>query len=117
MTDFIKYPLRNSGAEIQAELWRILKDLGYDIRLEVKHVIFAKGYKYNERCLCRFDAVVFDNKKQAKIIIEVKNFKNRDIDYKSSKQYEKYSSYNAKLIYCIGIEDIPKVVEFVKSEL
>lgn len=117
MNSTIRYPSRHSGAEIQAELWRILKELGYDIRLEAKHVIFAKGYKYDEHCLCRFDAVVFDKQKQAKIIIEVKNFKDRNRDYKSSKQYQKYSQYGAKLIYCIGMEDIPKIVEFVKSEM
>lgn len=93
----IAYPNKPTEFEIHAELYVFLKAMGYNVRGEINHTITTDirqrcGYKKS-----RFDLVVFDDKNEAKIIIEVKDGPAHDVS--STRQYTKYSMHNLPLLY------------------
>jgi len=117
----IDYPKHSSEAEIQAELWKILKNIGYDVRLEVVHLREKNITNKLKRVKSRFDLVVFDNKK-AVCIIEVKKdipIRNKQLKgakhHQSYRQIEKYAKYEAELVFCIGERSINKTIEKVEE--
>lgn len=112
---YICYPIYESEFEVQAEIYSILKNLGYDIRGEV-------STNYN----ARFDLVVFENQ-TARCLIEVKknrmieNIPKRRSNLYRRKQFKKYSNFGIPLIYCFGKSEIPscidKVVKIMQDKL
>jgi len=70
----IKYPHKIPEVEIQARIYGLLTDKGYDVHLEVRE---------NE---CKFDVVVFRKDRQAALIIETK----RHDDLVDKEQLERY---------------------------
>lgn len=105
----IPYPIKQTEFEIQAKLFSRLNSEGYDAKGEVSHTRNnqVKGYKH-----CRFDLVVFENKK-AKFIIECKNHIKTTFN---TRQDRKYAEYGIKVLYCMSNEDIEKIVLACKDE-
>lgn len=101
----INYPERTAEFEIQAELYTAIKELGFDVRGEVK------AYR------SMFDLVVFKLYKP-KCIIEVKSSKNiirsRERLSKSG-QHRKYSMFNLPLVYCYSKQEIPRCLDIIKK--
>lgn len=102
------YSKDRSEAEIQADLYCAIKDLGLEPRLEVR------GYlpESNRRKKCIFDIVVFwpFNHKPL-CIIECK--RGVSVNRKSI-QKERYSRFTALLIYCFR-NNQAEVIETVKK--
>lgn len=94
-----KNNIRNSS-QIQCELFRILKNDGYDCHVELR---------YDN---CRFDLVVAYND-VIFVIVECKDTKRTCIN-KKTRQYIRYSNFNAKLIYCLNEEKISSVIKLIK---
>lgn len=103
-TDQIFYPDNVSEFEIQAAIYRRLRQADIDVRGEV----YAKGV--------RFDLVVFCSDKQASIIIEVKR---RDAAI-SVRQQASYMKFGLPVIFCIGTEGIEptinKIIEMMNNK-
>ena len=96
----IEYPKRCNSTEVQAEIYRKLKDLGFNVRLEVKAI------------KCRFDIVIFDKYNNARCIIEAKS-RNKNYDnerYYRSVQYKKYCKYGIPVILCCRLEEIDDII-------
>ena len=91
----MKYRTRPSEFEIQAYLYCELRRLGYDVRGEV-------STKDGD---CRFDLVVFANKKPVRII-EVKSCRKR---YRS-RQLEQYRAYGIKVLSVCGMSEAIELV-------
>ena len=73
-TSNIKYPNKTPEVEIQARIFGLLTEKGYDVHLEVRE---------NE---CKFDVVVFRKDKKAALIIETK----RHDDLEDKEQLQRY---------------------------
>ena len=103
MENKIPYPARTSEFEIQAELFRGLKQSGYDVRGEVKvpcnRETCTKG--------ARFDLVVFKDK-QAAVLIEVKSrlTSRGHKPIMQTKQYQRYIRFGLPVIYCTNLRQI-----------
>lgn len=84
----MKYPTHESSAEVQAILYTRLKDLGYDVFLEVPedncyyNDRFKKGFRK-----ARYDIVIF-SRKIPKIVIECKNSNSHKTGLKQVRLYE-----------------------------
>lgn len=110
--DIIKYPKRESEAEIQSILWTTLKAKGLDTRLQVVGNLNGKRHK--------FDIVVFKNQ-TPQAIIECKSWSRRYSKErlyqlsKNTKQIHKYEGYGLPVFVCGRFESISKVVELILS--
>ncbi len=90
-------------ANIQAECYHRLRQLGIKSCLEYKHDH------------CRFDMVVLKGT-EIIAIVEFKNRKDRNaVVNKNSRQYLRYSKYGVPVIYCMHRLEIDKTVEAIKS--
>ncbi len=93
----IKYGKRPTEFEIQAYLYTELRRLGYDARGEVT----------TKDGDCRFDIVVFANKRKPARIIEVKSCRKK---YRS-RQLDQYRAYGIKVISICGMEQAQALIE------
>ena len=112
--DEIKYPKKETEAEIQSRLWFLLRDRGLDARLEVY------GFLGSRRC--KFDIVVFkDSIPQA--IIECKSWTKQYSEEriyqlsKNTKQLSKYNRYGLPVFICGRAEAIEDIVMSVLSSV
>lgn len=92
-----KYPKRLPEANIQAELYKQLTNLGFHVMLEYKHEN------------SRFDIIVY-SKGQIDCIIEVKRSSKAKTD---TKQLDKYRSFGITVLVCLGWSDISRVKQLV----
>jgi hypothetical protein len=98
----IPYPRRISEFEIHAEVFMILKGLGYDIRGEVS----APG--------SRFDLVMFKNK-EPKVVIEVKRLKRPNRFRSNGRRISRYRSYGVPVVVCLNENYIVDTIEKAKK--
>ena len=99
--DSISYPKDYSEFEIQSFIYNEFKIMNIDVRGEIVS---------NQR-KCRFDLVVYVDKKPVQII-EVKQSKSKTI---SDLQHLKYHSYSLPVEYVQGMQEAIHYVDFVKS--
>lgn len=89
-----------SEFEIQARLFSGLKELGLDVRGEVK-TMFG-----DRRSTCRFDLVLYDEAGHATQILEVKA---SDVRHKSSveatRQGQRYTQFGVPVTFIYGMPD------------
>jgi hypothetical protein len=108
----IPYPEHNSEFEIQATLFAILK---FNYKLDVRGEVVDRKMKSNFRKsgfqTNRFDLVVYKNK-VAVCIIECKR-ENKNFRKEGTRQFTKYSFYNAKLFYCSSTNEIKKLAQII----
>lgn len=109
----IPYPDTYSESEIQATLYSKLKELRFDVRLEVraKDIFDIEG----KRIYGVFDIVIFDKyNKEPLIIIETKKKRN-----KGSKlvyeQLERYKNYKIPVILCDGHTKIQQTINIITN--
>ena len=100
----IIYPSRPTEVEIQALVYVKLVGMGLDARCEVA----AQGGS------CYFDVVVFNKKRCAVRIIEIKAAKTIG---NARKQRRKYGRYGLPVDYIVGLEDAKKYLRKVYSGL
>jgi len=113
----ILFKSRPTEFEIQAEIYHLLREAKIEVRGEVtaKHLWNGKIRR------CKFDLIVFHNKKPV-IVIEVKQWghstanKGILIDH-NSRQAEKYRTFGLPVIHCGHIENAPIVVSEVMKIL
>ena len=107
----IPYPKNISEFELQATLFALLK---YNYKLDVRGEVIDRSMKSKFRKsgfqTNRFDLVVYKEKK-AICIIEVKREGKKYSE--KSRQYKKYSFYQAELIYCNSIKDVTKIANYI----
>ena len=110
----IKYPKRETEAEIQSILWQELKGRGLDARLQVWGVLGGRKRK------SRFDIVVFrDRVPQA--IIECKswskyyNAKKQEQLENNTKQLRRYQSFGLPVFVCGRLDMIGIIADEVSS--
>ncbi len=72
----IKYPLKPSDFEVQAELYWFLKNKGFNVRGEIT----VKGNRKKNIRGARFDLVIFATNKLPLAIIEAKNSNREEIN-------------------------------------
>ena len=95
---------RVTEAKVQAELYRLLVNLGYDVYPELK---------YNKM---RIDLTVYRGDSLL-CLIEVKNRK-RSLKLHKGKQYQKYAETGFPFFYCLNmgqVEETVKIVEGLKA--
>ena len=88
-----------SEAQIQAECYRRLRNLGIEVYLEYKHRN------------CRFDLVVVENG-EIVVIVEIKNHQRHYDPARTfkTKQFKKYSSLGIPLVYCLSWDELEKTI-------
>lgn len=111
----IDYPDHVSEFEVHAELYFELKKInGIEVRGEVRSR-GSHGLR-KSKTACRFDLVVYKNKK-AICIIEVKGgIVNHMTTIEETRQGIKYPTYGVPVLVCYGIEDIAEVRSYVVKE-
>ena len=114
MTIEIPYPKKNSHSEIESELYHALRQLKYDVHLEVPTPAY-------NRHKCRPDLVVFKNQK-AICIIECKSWSKsylRNQKYqktKNSRQLTRYREHFGLPVFVCGcLASIVPAIHFVKA--
>jgi hypothetical protein len=108
----IPYHAHKSEFEVQAELYQALKNIGRDVRGEVKTTYQAKG-KGERAALCRFDLVVYEDK-TAVHIFEVKRHATRHKNgVEATRQSQRYRTYGLPVTYVYGLDDIPAALSAV----
>ena len=109
--DIIKYPKRESEAEVQSLLWMALRKKEIDARLQVIGNLNGKRHK--------FDIVTFkDSHPQS--IIECKSWaryysKDRLYQPNNTAQIRKYEAYGLPVFICGRSESIPNTTKLVLS--
>ncbi len=98
----IGYPLEHTEFEIQAYLYVRLRDMGFNVRGEVR---FSDKSEVKGRRQCRFDIVIYDKHNKPIEIIEVKSAKNPErVNCETTRQAIKYKMFNMPLTYIINME-------------
>lgn len=108
--NIIPYPQQDSEFDVQAELWRRLKEIGFDVRGEVRAVCDDGG----KRSRTRLDLVVFDNRR-AIAIIECKNSDKSTRCVVTGRQGRRYSKFSLPLFLCVNRSKIDLTVELVRE--
>jgi len=105
----IKYPENESEFEVQAFLYSALKKKCIDARGEVKsHGSFGLR---PSKASCRFDIVIFENKK-AILILEIKARKIRHKNgLKSTRQGTRYPNFGVPVQFIYGMSDAIKFLD------
>ena len=106
----IKYPEIESEFEVQAFLYSELKKKGIDARGEVQtHGAFGLR---PSKASCRFDVVVFENKK-AILILEIKARKVRHKNgVENTRQGMRYPNFGVPVQFIYGMSD---AIDFLES--
>jgi len=110
--DEIRYPKKESEAEVQSVLWMKLREQGLDARLQVIGTLDGRIHK--------FDIVVFRGQ-ILQAIVECKSWSRRYSKErlyqltKNTRQIRKYESYGIPVFVCGRPETIPEVFNLVLS--
>lgn len=102
-------PKNRSEFEIQAMIWASLRDMGYNVRGEVK-VPFEAGQK---REVCRFDLAVFEGGKMVGII-ETKAGVTKhktDAGWHGTRQGFRYGTFGVPMVVIYGQEHAEKFID------
>jgi hypothetical protein len=98
--------------EVQAELYCKLKKLGFQVRGDVRR----EG--------CQFDLVIYDNDLNAKCIVEVKNWDQKDVKRKKDKvisgekkQINKYKKFGITILMCYNQNYIDKIIKYLSEKI
>ena len=110
----IEYPNKFSEFDLQATIFRRLREKKIDARGEVstKTVYYMDSDGRRKKGRCRFDLVVFENKKPI-CIIETKRHKGSR-DRKMTKQLRKYAVFSMPIIVFSNINKTAQVVKLVE---
>lgn len=99
----IKYPKKQSEAEVQSILWSLLRERGLDARLQVLGNLNGRRHK--------FDIIVFKHG-NPQVIIECKSWAKLYSEKRfNSLQIHKYKKYGLPVFICVRLESIPEVAE------
>jgi len=104
-------PTWTSEFEVQAWLWNALRELGFNVRGEVK-------YRLEDRAYCRFDLAEFDSAGLLVGVIEVKArpVKHRTAGgWKATRQGKRYTALNVPVVLICGMEQAESLVESARA--
>lgn len=102
-TTFVR-PKRISEANIQAECYHRLRNLGINCYLE---------YKLQH---CRLDMVIVVNENTIACIVEFKS-RTKDLTLRKGKQYTKYKALGFPLLYCHHMDEIDATITLIQHIL
>lgn len=106
--DAVMEPTRMSEFEVQAFLWSQLRELGFNVRGEVKT-------KFAHRCYVRFDLALFEDGK----LVGILEIKRAPVKHKSSweetRQGNRYNQFGVPVKIVYGYEEACALVELAKS--
>jgi len=102
-----KQPRRVPSAEVQAELYHRLREVGIEVHLEYR-APGVPGYKRGRKCV--FDLVIVVDGRILGII-ECKRRGRRNAPTGRSGQERAYLSFGISLLWCYGMEDVPEIFE------
>ena len=106
--DEIPYPRKASEADVQYAVCDVLRQHGFDARLEV--IARRNGHRH------QFDIVVFQDKR-AQTIIECKSYSKPSHMPSNHKQSLKYMEWGLPVFLCCRPENVPTVTRAVISYL
>lgn len=105
----VPVPKRESEFDVQAQIWSSLRDLGLDVRGEVKTRAKFEGCRKSS-VTCRFDLVVYAQG-EAVLIIEVKA---RPVSHKSAftdtRQGLRYPCFGIPVVVAYGMGSVDEVI-------
>lgn len=108
----IHYPNTVSEFEVQATLWQRLKEHGLDVVGCVSAWCDDCGPRRTY-----LDLVVFNDSKQAVVIVECKNTSTGFTLNASSRQLRRYSKFGIPLVKCPNYESIEDSIKLVLDKL
>ena len=101
-------PTCMSEFEVQAFLWAGLRDLGFNVRGEVKT-------QYTKRCFVRFDLALFVDGKLAGILEVKKSAIKHHTTWEDTRQGTRYNDFGVPVKIVYGYEQAQALIEAAKS--
>ena len=113
----VPYPWQFSEFEVQAKLYARLVAMGLNVRGNVPASFVAEKGAWMEDVRVVFDLVVYDSENNAICIIECKNSEERREPNPHSRQYLRYTRFNAELIWHFCHQDAEFTCERVRKAI
>lgn len=111
----IAYPSdgHSSEFEVQAALYSALRELGIDVRGEVK--FYGDFGLRDAKASCRFDLVIFRDK-NPELIIEVKaRLKGHRNGIEATRQFQRYTGFGVPVWFVYGMEGARLAIDELKE--